>query len=193
MPEEEKELTLEEMKSLVSLATLLPALLEKISAINKDLLDLKNSFNDIKQKFNTNTGIVSEYKKSVDELIKKQPDIKSIESDLKVIKQALIKSNSSAVLSNDDAAPAPQKKKAPTVAEVKPKADTAKDEDKDKVLEIVDKILANHRGRKTRVLTAINIKNGFQADDVIAAKVLKWFEDRKMYNTKLHMLTFPKR
>ncbi len=190
MPEEEKELTLEEMKSLVSLVTLLPALLEKISSINKDLSDLKTSFNDIKQKFNTNTKVVSDYKESVDELIKKQPDIKLIENDLNAIKQALVKINSSTV---SETIPSPQKKKAPTVVETKPKAAQTKDEDKDKVLEIVDKILANHRGRKTRVLTAINIKNGFQVDDVMAAKVLKWFEDRKMYNTKLHMLTFPKR
>lgn len=189
MPEEEKELSLEEMKSLVSLATLLPALLEKISSINKDLADLKTSFNDIKQKFNVNTNIVSQYKESVDELIKKQPDIKLIENDLNAIKQALVKINSSTVSETIS----PQKKKAPTVVETKPKGAQTKDEDKDKVLEIVDKILANHRGRKTRVLTAINIKNGFQVDDVMAAKVLKWFEDRKMYNTKLHMLTFPKR
>ena len=67
------------------------------------------------------------------------------------------------------------------------------DGDKEKVEEIVDKILADHRGRKTRMLTLIDIKNGFKVDDVIAVKVLKWFEDHKMYNSKMHMLTFPKR
>ena len=90
MPEE-KELTIEEMKSLVSLATLLPALLDKISAISRDVAELKTSFTEIKTKFNTNTNTVAGYKQSVDALIEKQPDIKPILADLEVIKQALMK------------------------------------------------------------------------------------------------------
>ena len=188
MPEE-KELTIEEMKSLVSLATLLPALLDKIAAINKDVADLKTSFLEIKTKFNTNTNAVVGYKQSVDNLIEKQPDLKPILADLEVIKQSLLKLEMGLNVGTPVSEQQPKK----TVAPKNPKKETAIDGDKEKVETIVDKILADHRGRKTRMLTLIDIKNGFKVDDVIAVKVLKWFEDRKMYNSKMHMLTFPKR
>lgn len=186
MPEE-KELTIEEMKSLVSLATLLPALLDKIATISKDVAELKASFVDIKGKYNANTTAIIGYKDSVDNLIKTQPDIEPISKELETIKQALLKIELG--LSIGSATESSTKKPSST----KPvKKEKPKDEDKDKVEEIVDKILADHRGRKTRMLTLIDVKNGFKVDDIIAVKVLKWFEDRNMYNTKMHMLTFPK-
>lgn len=188
MPEE-KELTIEEMKSLVSLATLLPALLDKISAISRDVAELKTSFTEIKTKFNTNTNAVAGYKQSVDALIEKQPDIKPILADLEVIKQALVKLDMGLNVGTPVSEQQPKKTSGPKT----PKKEKPTDEDKDKVEEIVDKILADHRGRKTRMLTLIDIKNGFKVDDVIAVKVLKWFEDHNMYNAKMHMLTFPKR
>lgn len=188
MPEE-KELTIEEMKSLVSLATLLPALLDKIAAINKDVADLKTSFLEIKTKFNTNTNAVAGYKQSVDNLIEKQPDLKPILADLEVIKQSLLKLE----MSLNVGAPVSEQQPKKATSPKNSKKEKEVDGDKEKVEEIVDKILADHRGRKTRMLTLIDIKNGFKVDDVIAVKVLKWFEDHKMYNSKMHMLTFPKR
>ncbi len=188
MPEE-KELTIEEMRSLVSLATLLPALLDKIAAINNEINALKASFTEIKTKFNTNTTAVIEYKAAVEKLIEKQPDIKPLEADLEIIKQAVLSINIKPNDTQTAEQPAPKKKTPP-----KPqKIDMVVDEDKDKVEEVVDRILAEHKGRKTRVLTLIDIKNGFRVDDVIAAKVIKWFEDHKMYNSKMRILTFPKR
>lgn len=185
---EEKELTIEEMKSLVSLATLLPALLDKIAAISKDVAELKASFADIKGKYNSNTEAIIGYKDSVDELIKKQPDIEPIKKELEIIKQALMKIELGLNLGTTVTESASKKSSSKSPVKEKPK-----DKDKDKVEEIVDKILADHRGRKTRVLTLIDVKNGFKVDDIIAAKVLKWFEDHKMYDIKMHMLTFPKR
>ena len=190
MSEEEKELTLEEMKSLVSLATLLPALLEKISAINKDVGELKASFNDIKIKFTANANVISGYKESVDELIKKQPDFKQFEKDLDAIKTKLdlLSPLDKAEKNNLDL----NEKKTISASKILLKKQKPVDEDREKVIEIVDKILASRRGRKTRVLTTVDIKTGFKVDDVIAVKVIKWFQDNKMYNDKLHLLTFPK-
>lgn len=187
MPEE-KELTIEEMKSLVSLATLLPALLDKIATISKDVAELKTSFIDIKGKYNANTIAIMDYKDSVDNLIKTQPNIEPIQKELETIKQVLLKIELGLSIGSTTE---PSTKKSSSSKPVK--KEKPNDEDRDKVEEIVDKILANHRGRKTRMLTSIDVKNGFKVDDVIADKVLKWFEDRKMYNTKMHMLTFPKR
>ena len=189
--QEEKELTIEEMKSLVSLATLLPALLEKISIINKDIADLKSSFAEIKVKFNNNAKVVDEYKKAVDSLVEKQPNIKPIQDDLNFIKQVLM-NRIDLMVGKEKPENEKTTKKSPTSIDGANKA-KAKDPDKDKVEEIVDRILAEHKGRKTRMLTVLDIKNGFRVDDVIAAKVLKWFEDHKMYNAKMRMLTFPKR
>ena len=129
-----------------------------------------------------------DYKDSVDNLIKTQPNIEPIQKDLETIKQALLKIELGL---NIGSTTEPSTKKSSSSKPVK--KEKPKDDDRDKVEEIVDKILANHRGRKTRMLTLIDVKNGFRVDDVIADKVLKWFEDRKMYNAKMHMLTFPKR
>jgi len=183
-----KELTIEEMKSLVSLATLLPTLLDKIATISKDVAELKASFIDIKGKYNANTTAIIGYKDSVDNLIKTQPDIEPIQKELETIKQALLKIELGLSIGSTTESSTKKPSSTKPVKKEKPK-----DEDKDKVEEIVDKILADHRGRKTRMLTLIDVKNGFKVDDIIAVKVLKWFEDRNMYNAKMHMLTFPKR
>ena len=194
MPEE-KELTIEEMKSLVSLASLLPALLEKISQINKDLFELKTSFTEIKTKFNNNTNAVLEYKGSVDELIKKQPDLKPVIEKIDQIQQDLLDLSNKFETSKNIKKISEEKKnnnKDKPSEVLKPKK-PEEDPDKEKVEEVIDKILGTSRGRKTRVLTAIDIKTGFKVDDVIAAKVIKWFTDKKMYNPKMRMLTFPKK
>ena len=188
MPEE-KELTIEEMKSLVSLATLLPALLEKISSINKDVAELKASFNEIKTKFNTNTQTVIDYKESVDKLIDSQPNIEQLNKNIETINVGISTLLKLSVPSL--AEPVEQKPVAPKSPEKGVKKE--KDEDKDKVIEIVDRILADHKGRKTRMITTVDIKKGFKVDDIVAAKVLKWLEDKKMYSSKTHILTFPKR
>lgn len=185
---EEKELTIEEMKSLVSLATLLPALLEKIAAINKDVAELKTSFIDIKSKYNNNTAAVIAYKESVDALINNKLDADSIGDRLKAIEETLNKIESGMTIKPSPSEPIIKEEPAPKPAKtVKPR-----DPDQDKIEEIVDKILEARGGRKTRVLTDVNIKKGFNVDDALAEKVLKWFENHKMYNPKLHMLTFPK-
>ena len=188
MPDE-KELTIEEMKSLVSLSTLLPALLDKISAISKDISDLKSSFTDIKIKFNTNATAVGEYKASVDELIQKQPDFSALQKEIEDIKNSLGIIKTDLNMKTEIA----QAKPTPAATPKKEKSKKEKDKDGDKVEEIVDRILAMHGGRKIRLLTLIDIKNGFKVDEEMAAKVIKWFEDRKMYNSKTRTLTFPKR
>ena len=185
---EEKELTIEEMKSLVSLATLLPALLDKISSISRDLEELKSSFNDLKRKYNENTILLNGYKDSVDNLISKQPDLKSIKKDLKNINQMLLNFGLELNLglpSFDSSIPKHSSKPQ--------KIETPKDENDDKAKEIVDKILENSGGNKNRVLTLIDIKKEYKVDDAIAEKVIKIFEKRNMYDSKIHLLTFPKK
>ncbi len=194
---EEKELTVEEMKSLVSVATLLPALLDKIAAISKEVDELKASFTDIKSKYNASTNAVMSYKQAVDDLTKNQPDIKAaIKPDLDAIKQTLAKIEWRMGMDGQpvEIHQIPDNKPTPSSSskKEKPKVEE-KDDETDEVEEIVDKILAGHRGRKTRTLTLVDIKTGFRVDEEVASKVLKWFENHKMYNSKLHLLTFPKR
>ena len=191
MPDE-KELTIEEMKSLVSLSTLLPALLDKIAAINKEVNDLKTLFVDLGSKFNNNTKAVVEYKKSVDELIEKQPNIKKMETDIASIKQTLDKLNAGVSTSVATSEAASKIVDDLLKSEKKEKTKSKAKED-DKVLEVVDKILADQKGRKTRLLTLVDVKNGFKVDDETAQKVLDWFENNKMYDPKIRMLTFPKK
>ena len=194
---EEKELTVEEMKSLVSVATLLPALLDKIAAISKEVDELKASFTDIKSKYNASTNAVMSYKEAVDNLTKNQPDIKAaIKPDLDAIKQTLARIEWRMGMDGQpvEIHQIPDNKPSPTSSskKEKPKAEE-KDDETDEVEEIVDKILTGHRGRKTRTLTLVDIKTGFRVDEEVASKVLKWFENHKMYDSKLHLLTFPKR
>lgn len=191
MPDE-KELTIEEMKSLVSLSTLLPALLDKIAAINKEVTDLKTLFVDLGNKFNNNTKAIVEYKKSVDELIEKQPNIKKMETDIASIKQTLDKLNAGVSTSVATSEAASKIVDDLLKSEKKEKTKSMAKED-DKVLEVVDKILADQKGRKTRLLTLVDVKNGFKVDDETAQKVLDWFENNKMYDPKIRMLTFPKK
>ena len=179
---EDKELTIEEMRSLVTLSTLLPALLDKIASIDKQVGELKSSFNDIKNKFNNNTTAVIEYKRSIDELLQNQNQTKNVESELNTIKEALMRIEASLSFNNTDAPKPAHKKSQPKQL----------DQPSDEVINIVDKILADQKGRRTRTLTKVNIKTGFKCSDEVAAEVLDWLEKKKMYNTKTHILTFPK-
>ena len=190
---EEKELTVEEMKSLVSVATLLPALLDKIAAISKEVDELKASFTDIKSKYNASTNAVISYKEAVDNLTKNQPDIKAaIKPDLDAIKQTLARIEWRMGMDGQpvEIHQIPDNKPSPSSSSKKEKP---KDEEKDKVKEIVNRILEDRGGRKSRTLTLVDVKTWFRVDEEVASKVLKWFEDNKMYNPKLCLLTFPKR
>jgi|GEM_PF-2927236 len=186
---DENELTVEEMKSLVSLATLLPALLEKIAAINRDVTDLRNRFADLGVKFNTNTKAILEYKQEVEQLMEAQPNLKPIEEELKVIKASLLRIDATF---NGAPLAVPQAE-TPVEKPKKAKKEKPADPDEERVQEIVKDILDGHRGRKRRSLTLIDVKVGFRVEDSIAEKVLNHFENKKLYNRETHILTFPKR
>ena len=196
---EEKELTIEEMKSLVTLSTLLPALLSKIESIEKQINELKSSFVNIATKFSDNAKVVESYKKSVDELIDGQADAGKILSDLEVIK-TIVKTNAAMNIANTTLAVEEKPKKATPAQQTQPAPKPTKKKEEqalkkksnDKVIEIVDKILADRRGRKMRALTNIDVKKGFKCDDETADAVLKWLEKNGMYSSKTHTLTYPK-
>ena len=187
---EEKELTIEEMKSLVSIATILPPLLAKIEQIEKSIKDLKTSFDKFIGVYNANTTAIAQHKESVDDLIKNQLDPEDFKTEIESIKNVLaglvVSMPLNKVSQNKPITPAPTKK----VQKKEEPKQTKLDEESAK---IVDMILAEHRGRKTRTLTTINIKQFSKCDDETAETVLKWLEENKMYNPKTHILTFPKR
>ena len=184
---EEKELTVEEMKTLASVATWLPTLLERINSINKQVEGLKTAFAELANKYNDNTKAFIAYKNDVDDLIKNQISTKELQEELNTLKNSLVRIEASLSLT---ASEKPIKKESPKAVKKEEKKD---DEDKDEVQDIVQKILDSHRGRKTRLLTLINVKQGFKCNDEVAQKVLDWLEKNKMYNPKTKTLTFPKR
>ena len=89
MSEEKKELTIEEMRALISLDTLLPGLLNKIEEIETKVKTLSGHITTLVGKFNDNVAQVEKYKQSVDSLIKKQLDAKEINEQLKSIKSSI--------------------------------------------------------------------------------------------------------
>ena len=184
---EEKELTIEEMRSLISLATLLPKLLHEIETINNNINDLKVSFNGIKNKYNENTNLLNKYRDDVNTAINKEVDIKPLLDKLELLNKEVVDIKNK-LATNNTSGEVKKNKNSTPVPGIEPKV-----EDKDKVAEIVDKILADHQGRKIRMLTIVDIKKGFNVDDLIAAKVLQWFEKKGMYNRDKHQLKFPKR
>ena len=186
MPEEEKELSIEEMRSLVALSTLLPALLNKIESINKRVDTLVDSFT---KKFSENVTAMEAYKRSVDDLIKKQADLDRIYGELSEIKKAL--SDKKEEPKKPEPVVVPTKKPASTPKQ--PKKDDTATKEKDEMLKIVDKILGDDGGRRTRTLTSVQVKKGFKVDDEKANKVLDWLTKNKMYDPKSHILTFPKK
>lgn len=202
MPEEKEELTIEEMKSAVSMAAVLPALLKEINEINEALVKLSNEFKEMKTKFNDNTKAVIAYKEEVENFENNLPDFESIEKKISAIQTSLF------LVQSHYQEPTPVKttrpiKEQPKEQEKKPtpqsapkaekKVDVKKEMEKEEINRIIDEILRGHRGRKTRLLTSVQIKQGFRCSDEMAERVLKSLEDKKMYNPKNHTLTFPKR
>ena len=210
MSEEKKELTIEEMRALISLDTLLPGLLNKIEEIEAKVKTLSGHITTLIGKFNDNVAQVEKYKQSVDSLIKKQLDAKEIENQLKQIKSSIarIEMTNSVPEITPSSKPINQAKKqsAKKVAEDKetknekektkeePKVESYQSKSKDE-LDAIDygtRLLANSRGRKTRTLTLVDVKKAFSIADASAQKVLDWLESKKVYNPKTHILTFKK-
>ena len=186
---EETELTLEEMKALISVANILPALLDKIDNINKKIDGLEKSFEVIKGYYKHNTEVVEEHLDKVKELLEDQVDSRRIINELIAINQSItdieerlkVKEEEQVVVKEEEAPKAKRGSK---------KVEKSYDEE---VVEIADKIVSSHRGRKTRLLTIQNVKQGFHCDEEKAKKVLKLLENRNLYDPESHILTFPKR
>ncbi len=211
MPEEEKELTVEEMRRLISLDTLLPDILNKIKEIENSVNALAERSKKLTEAFNQNVETIKKYKTSVDNLASKQVDSKELQQDLKNIKEAIARIEMAIAISDTSQNPKPTKKdaKQPTQKTVLENKDESKVVEKAKEeakansfqskskeeLDAIDygtRILASSRGRKTRTLTLINVKKAFDIDDEGAQKVLDWLESKKVYNPKTHILTFKK-
>ena len=159
--ENEKQLTLEEMKSLVSVSTILPALLDKIDKINTDLNALNKKFNDMAVKFNENTNAIVKYKTSVDNFIEEQQEGKefnSLKKDFVALKNEVIKTQESLnklVIKFVGK----EKESEPEVSE------------KDKIKNYAEILLTEDKGHRTRTLTKINGKKAFKVDDDVAETV----------------------
>lgn len=182
MMEEENKLTVEEMRSLISISTLLPALLDKIISIHKDIEELKKEFKDMKDKFNKNTSAVLSYKDEVDDMIKKN----NIKSELDDIKLNILKIENSVLNITKSSIENKSDDKTKIVSE-------EKEEDDDEIKSMADKILMDHKGRKSRLLTVIDIKKAFKVDDKKAREVIQYFIDKKMYDEQMRILKFPKK
>ena len=174
---EEKEITLEEMKQLVALQSLLPALLDKIEAIEKKVDALKVSQAKLIEKYNENSNAIETYKESVDKILSSQVDLKDLDTTVNEIRNRIFAIEDSL-----------KEKKEP-----KAKKEEKKETRSEEVIEICDKILSGHRGRKERRLTLKDLTDGFNCSEEVGNQVLKWFEEKKMYNPKTSKLTFPKR
>ena len=210
MSEEKKELTIEEMRALISLDTLLPGLLNKIEEIEAKVKTLSGHITTLVGKFNDNVAQVEKYKQSVDSLIKKQLDAKEINEQLKSIKSSIarIEMTNSVPEITPNAKPVSQPKrqsakKATDEKDTKIEKEKAKEEPKvesyqtksKNELDAIDygtRLLASSRGRKTRTLTLVDVKKAFSIEDAGAQKVLDWLESKKVYNPKTHILTFKK-
>ena len=178
MSEEKKELSIEEMKNLISLAALLPSLLDKIETINNRVNKLTTETNNLINHYNENAKLVNSYKESVDELINNMVNAKEIKKELDDIKTILLQNNT---VNNVEVK---ETKKTPKV----------KNKEDEEVMRIVDLILDDGgRKRKVRKLTFNDVKNGFKADDKTAQKVLDYLAKKKYYDPVNETLMFPKR
>ena len=178
---------------LVSLSTLLPPLLDKITSIEKQIGDLKISFLEMKEKFTTNTNAVINYKESVDKLLNAQVDAKSVMKDLDIIKESVLKIEMVGGSAKDikNATSKTSNKQSASKKPEKEEKDILEGID-EKTFGVIDAIISSGSERKSRLLTLIDVKRGFKADEKTAEAALKWLEKNKMYNPKTHVLTFPK-
>ena len=184
----EKELTLEEMKELVSVANVLPALLDKIDMIVKRISELNTTFNDMRSKYSDNTKILNTYLDKVNALLEKQVDSQAVSRKLNDINTSLTNLDGQITALKLDTGVLLQAKA--SVAMENKKIKKTYDEE---VVNIADRLLGESRGRKTRTLTMVGIKKGFGCSEEVAEKVLKLLEARKYYNPIDHILTFPKK
>ena len=187
MPEE-KELTIEEMRALIQVTTLLPKLTDVIDKINKDIHELKDSFEGIKSKFRDNALVVQSYQDKVDGFIENQEQhnkktIGLLESIVKMLTALPDLSSSTAEKTVDN-----------TKKEKDAKKKDKNSEEKEKVKEIAERILSSRGGQRDgRQLTIRDIKDGFHADDVLAAAVIQYLTDKGYYNKETRWLTYPKK
>lgn len=216
MPDEEKELTIEEMRRLISVDALLPDLLNKIKEIENKITTLNSYIDNLIKATSKSSENLVKYKDSVDNSFKKQISTHDLYEELNAIKEAVARIEAANSISSDvnpkpkqakkeQKQPAQQKtvldnpeKKVEQVTAKKikeePKVESYQNKSKED-LDAVDfgtKILASSRGRKTRTLTIVDVKKAFSIDDNAAQKVLDWLESKKVYNPKTHILTFKK-
>lgn len=190
--EKEKELTIEEMKELISLHNVLPALLQKIEKIELRVDKLQSSFAEFARRYSDNVGQIEKYKEAVEELTKGQVDSKYLKNELAAIKEAVLKGNVAPVkgpvmqkVKKPEPAPTPVIKNVPEKKEAEPK----KDKDEEKLLKTVDEVLNSANGRRKMPLTIITVKKRYRVSEEMAKKVLEFFEKKKMYNPKTRELT----
>ena len=185
---EEKELTIEEMKTLISVTKILPILLDKISELEKKINDFSSSFGEIKEKVLNNAKLITSFENSVNEFNKTQIDSNTISEELSQIKEALlrIETSSTKPLNTSVVDNTPKAEPAPKKVDKKSKED-------EKVDKVIDALLTEKRANKNhRPLRKDDIVKGMGYSVAVADKVLTKLEKMGLYNPKLNVMTFPK-
>ena len=181
--EEKEELTVEEMKDLISVAKVLPEILNEIEQIKISFSLFKQS---LTEKFTENSKIVEEYIKQVNQYSEKVDKFLLASEEIK--KSFDKKMAETLKLNIKDQAPiVKQPVIQPKKEETKKKE---KDPEKEKIKEYGLKLLEEKKGRSFRMLTLINVKQAFHIDDETAQKVLDYLKARGVYNPYSKRLTF---
>ena len=188
MPDE-KELTIEEIKMLISIESLLPALLNKIETIDKRIDNLVEKIND-------NVKIVNEYKKAVKTAMDGQVTqnefngkireltkaIENLEKALNTkvsLKQKMI--SESALIAST---PEPQQAIKREPKKTGPRFDA-------RITDMADGLLQDTDGTRTRrKLTLDNVVKRYKCTEEEAQEVLKYLEYIGSYNSQKSTLYF---
>ena len=181
--EEKEELSVEEMKDLISVAKVLPEILKEIEQIKASFSLFQQS---LSEKFTANSKTIEEYIKQVNEFSAK---IENLIASNEEVKKGLEKKLAETLKKNIKEA-VPLVKPTPIQPPKEDQKKKEKDPEKEKIKEYGLKLLEEKKGRSFRMLTLINVKQAFHIDDETAQKVLDYLKARGVYNPDSKRLTF---